>query len=99
MEQTDELLVFDGERCVESGPKARVLAALKARFDAGRAGSLLIFESGSGRQVDFDLRGSPDEAEARPGPGRPRLGVVGREVSLLPRHWEWLESQPNGASA
>jgi hypothetical protein len=35
----------------------------------------------------------------RTGPGRPRLGVVGREVSLLPRHWEWLEGQPQGASA
>ncbi len=32
------------------------------------------------------------------GPGRPRLGVVGREVTLLPRHWEWLGSQPGGAS-
>ncbi len=32
------------------------------------------------------------------GPGRPRLGVVAREVTLLPRHWEWLGSQPGGAS-
>ncbi len=32
------------------------------------------------------------------GPGRPRLGVVSREVTLLPRHWEWLNSQPGGAS-
>ena len=37
--------------------------------------------------------------EAGPrGPGRPRLGVVGREVTLLPRHWEWLNAQPGGAS-
>jgi uncharacterized protein len=35
---------------------------------------------------------------ARPGPGRPKLGVVCREVSLLPRHWEWLEQQPGGMS-
>jgi hypothetical protein len=33
------------------------------------------------------------------GPGRPRLGVVAREVTLLPRHWEWLNRQPGGASA
>lgn len=39
-----------------------------------------------------------DAAESR-GPGRPRLGVVAREVTLLPRHWEWLGSQPGGASA
>lgn len=32
------------------------------------------------------------------GPGRPRLGVVPREVTLLPRHWEWLNGQPGGAS-
>jgi uncharacterized protein len=30
--------------------------------------------------------------------GRPRLGVVGREVTLLPRHWDWLNAQPGGAS-
>ncbi|HUQ83210.1 MAG TPA: DUF2239 family protein [Gemmatimonadaceae bacterium] len=33
------------------------------------------------------------------GRGRPKLGVVAREVTLLPRHWEWLASQPGGASA
>jgi uncharacterized protein len=32
------------------------------------------------------------------GPGRPKLGVVPREVTLLPRHWEWLNRQPGGAS-
>ena len=33
------------------------------------------------------------------GPGRPKLGVVSREVTLLPRHWAWLASQSGGASA
>lgn len=37
-------------------------------------------------------------AEAPRGPGRPRLGVVAREVTLLPRHWDWLAAQPGGAS-
>ena len=37
-------------------------------------------------------------AEARR-PGRPKLGVTAREVTLLPRHWAWLERQPSGASA
>jgi hypothetical protein len=36
--------------------------------------------------------------KAQSGPGRPKLGVVCREVSLLPRHWEWLEAQPGGIS-
>lgn len=41
---------------------------------------------------------SPPQPPKRRGPGRPKLGVVGREVTLLPRHWEWLGSQPGGAS-
>jgi len=40
----------------------------------------------------------PPPAPKRRGPGRPKLGVVGKEVTLLPRHWEWLGSQPGGAS-
>ncbi|QQB33094.1 DUF2239 family protein [Achromobacter deleyi] len=40
-----------------------------------------------------------DTAEAAPrGRGRPKLGVVPREVTLLPRHWDWLATQPGGAS-
>lgn len=42
---------------------------------------------------------SPEEpSPGRRGRGRPKLGVVGREVTLLPRHWEWLAAQPGGAS-
>ena len=46
--------------------------------------------------------GRPGEGAAPDAPrgaGRPRLGVVAREVTLLPRHWEWLRRQPGGASA
>ena len=42
--------------------------------------------------------GNETAEAARSGPGRPRLGVVAREVTLLPRHWDWLASQPGGAS-
>lgn len=38
------------------------------------------------------------EATRPRGRGRPKLGVVAREVTLLPRHWEWLAAQPGGAS-
>jgi hypothetical protein len=44
-----------------------------------------------------DAGGRPDSAVAR-GRGRPKLGVVAREVTLLPRHWDWLARQPGGAS-
>jgi hypothetical protein len=36
--------------------------------------------------------------EAPRGRGRPKLGVVAREITLLPRHWEWLGAQPGGPS-
>ncbi|MEM8929548.1 MAG: DUF2239 family protein [Acidobacteriota bacterium] len=47
-----------------------------------------------------DSTSDPDPTESlRPrGPGRPKLGVVGREVTLLPRHWQWLAEQPGSAS-
>jgi len=40
----------------------------------------------------------PPASGAPRGPGRPKLGVVAREVTLLPRHWDWLNRQPGGAS-
>ncbi|MBN1906070.1 MAG: DUF2239 family protein [Deltaproteobacteria bacterium] len=51
------------------------------------------------RVVSLDGSSAPEEAD-KPlqRPGRPKLGVVAREVTLLPRHWEWLNSQPGGAS-
>lgn len=43
--------------------------------------------------------GTEETASTEPrGRGRPKLGVVAREVTLLPRHWEWLSAQPGGAS-
>src|SRR5262249_23245255 len=44
-------------------------------------------------------RSTEESTSTPPGPGRPKLGVVAREVSLLPRHWEWLSTQSGGASA
>jgi hypothetical protein len=46
-----------------------------------------------------DPEAAAEETAAEPrGRGRPKLGVVAREVTLLPRHWEWLGAQPGGAS-
>ncbi|MFZ5782248.1 MAG: DUF2239 family protein [Pseudomonadota bacterium] len=45
-----------------------------------------------------EQEGTPTGPPAKRGPGRPRLGVVAREVTLLPRHWAWLNAQPGGAS-
>lgn len=98
-------VVFEGERRLAAGPKLDVAVAAQARLAQAPEASLLVFDF-EGRQVDFDLRGGPwdialrlGEGEAAPrGRGRPRLGVTAREVTLLPRHWEWLAAQPGGAS-
>lgn len=51
-------------------------------------------------RLDERFPQSPDEMESETprGPGRPKLGVIAREVTLLPRHWEWLNQQRGGAS-
>ena len=49
-------------------------------------------------QPASDPQATADAAAEPRGRGRPRLGVVAREVTLLPRHWEWLGAQPGGAS-
>ena len=56
----------------------------------------LIFDQETGRVVDIDPRFPPGDETVRP--GRPKLGVTAREVTLLPRHWDWLATQPGGAS-
>jgi hypothetical protein len=97
---------FVGERLMASGSLEELLPRLKATFDRDRSAMFLVFDDETGAQVDFDLRGTVEEVLARncpnppqTGPGRPRLGVISREITLLPRHWEWLGRQPNGASA
>jgi hypothetical protein len=82
--------VFSGFDHLASGSLAECYAA-----SAGITGAL-IFDQETGRVVDIDPRHPPGEEAARP--GRPRLGVMAREVTLLPRHWDWLASQPGGAS-
>jgi len=96
---------FAGTRRVAAGNRDSILAELKQYTDS-HDDNVLIFEDMTGKQVDFDFSGSLDDVlergrarAVRLRPGRPKLGVVGREVSLLPRHWEWLEDQPNGISA
>lgn len=53
------------------------------------------------RYIDKPRLERPATGETKPvnpGRGRPRLGVIAREVTLLPEHWDWLASQPGGAS-
>jgi hypothetical protein len=93
MERT--LTAFAGDLWIATGDEAEVRAAVRAMGDGAQA--VLLFDDATGRQVDIDLRDPPEDAPR--GRGRPKLGVQPREVTLLPRHWEWLAAQSGGASA
>jgi len=66
-----------------------------ARYEAASNGSV----STSPTTTDFGDASPYRDSLTPRGRGRPRLGVVAREVTLLPRHWDWLATQPGGASA
>ena len=91
--------VFHQFRKVASGTNGEVALFLK---DKPQGGDYLVFDDTTGRQLDLDLRGveplPPDNQTEPRGRGRPRLGVIAREVTLLPSHWDWLNVQPGGAS-
>ncbi|MBW8716973.1 MAG: DUF2239 family protein [Variovorax paradoxus] len=99
------LIVFADFKCIAQGSTADVLAQLRERKDDT---PYLVFNEQTGELLDFDLHNragavahaaSAETAEEAPrGVGRPKLGVVAREVTLLPRHWDWLNRQPGGAS-
>jgi hypothetical protein len=113
MPQTsDSFTVFDGSRLIGSGSLPHATRLAQRALSGDREGPVLIFDDRSGAVVDLDPRqalepepiaegdidpATPEPSDSR-GRGRPRLGVVPREVTLLPRHWDWLAEQPGGAS-
>jgi len=115
MENIQTYTAFAGERLLVSAEIQKTLLRVKRQFDKDKKTPILVFEDRTGKQIDFDLLGTPVQVLARlashpffvpkdatspqrNGPGRPKLGIISREVSLLPRHWEWLEKQPSGIS-
>ncbi len=100
---------FVGPRLVASGDLIDVARETKEYIDRGHPEPVLLFDDLTGRQLEIDWRGTAYDvvgrlltqravAAAPKRPGRPKLGVVAREITLLPRHWEWLSAQPGGAS-
>jgi uncharacterized protein len=92
--------VFHQFRIVASGTSGEIASFLR---DKPQGGEYLAFDDETGGQLDFDLRAVKFPQSLAPqteprGRGRPRLGVIAREVTLLPSHWDWLNVQPGGAS-
>jgi hypothetical protein len=102
-EDTERFVTFAGEACVGGGTLAEAALAARRALDGDEGATVLVFDARTGAVRDLDLRGNEAEVAARhasvqAGRGRPKLGVIPREVTLLPRHWDWLAAQPGGAS-
>jgi len=105
---------FSGPQRIASGELRHVAMKAKQAFDLHPDRPVLVFDDADGRTVEVPLElpaadllrllaqpqlaTSADAAPAARRPGRPKLGVVAREITLLPRHWDWLAAQPGGAS-
>ncbi|MFZ3008049.1 MAG: DUF2239 family protein [Phenylobacterium sp.] len=105
MDEPATFTAFAGHRGLAAGALQIVAAAAKAAHDDGQE-PILVFDDATGRTVELDFRGALEDvltrlptadAPAKPARGRPKLGVTPREVTLLPRHWDWLARQPGGA--
>ena len=97
---------FSGTTRVGEGRLMEVAAAAWLYLQAYPTETVLTFNRMTGDVVDLNLTGTLQDVTERYAEhdqpsgkrGRPKLGVVAREITLLPRHWEWLARQPGGAS-
>lgn len=95
----DTYTAFHHARQLASGDLDAVLAAARMALGADSV-EPLVFSDRTGAQQPLARRPPEPARDSVPAPrGRPRLGVAAREVTLLPRHWDWLSAQPGGASA
>jgi hypothetical protein len=102
---------FQGSRSLSTGDLLTVVRDTKRAFDEMNE-PVVVLDDSTSRPVEIDFRSplesilatlpvtetTPPDSPERRRPGRPKLGVIPREVTLLPRHWEWLGAQPGGAS-
>ena len=111
---TQSFTAFEGERRFITGSLAQVALAIKRAGRPAGSVHIFSDASGRPLDLDLrgsedeivarlpraePVSPTPEAGPTEPrGRGRPKLGVVAREVTLLPRHWEWLNTQPGGAS-
>ncbi len=105
---------FAGTQRLATGHLTFVAQAVKSSLENGDKREIVIFDNHTSEVIEVDFRGSQEEVakqfspaagekESEPAPtksrGRPKLGVVAKEITLLPRHWDWLNQQPASVSA
>ena len=107
-------IAFDGTTKISQGTPTQVADEVKTYVDAHPQSAVLAFDAITSQQLDMDAPGSlfaalnslpiaeTDSSTQDVNPtksvGRPKLGVTAKEITLLPRHWDWLTRQPGGAS-
>lgn len=101
------VIAFSGARRIGTGSLVDVALLAKAVYETDPAANVLVLDAETSEPIEIDVRGSSEEVRSRltrppsekSGPGRPKMGVTAKEITLLPRHWEWLATQRGGASA
>ena len=96
---------FLDEQCLVNGTLVDVATAIQQHANQSNA-TLLIFNDQTGKQIDLDISGSKQDIQQRYAEpemvkkvGRPKLGVISREITLQQKHWDWLDQQSSSASA
>ncbi|WP_410209803.1 DUF2239 family protein [Aquirhabdus sp.] len=101
--------VFNHQRRIATGALTQIASQVQQVITTDPQAQILAFADDTGIQTDvnwFEIQKplelhatiqEPEEEQPRKA-GRPKLGVVAREITLLPRHWEWLNQQSGGAS-
>ncbi|EOR08762.1 DUF2239 family protein [Acinetobacter genomosp. 15BJ] len=102
--QTTTYTAFSGSILIATGQPTEL--AIKIKLIPKTTENILIFNDRTGLQTDLDLSGTELEIQQRysgPEPakkvGRPKLGVISREITLQKKHWDWLDQQSSSASA
>ena len=106
---------FAGTQRLASGHLSFVAQQVKFLLDQGDQGAVVIFDNHTSEVIEVDFRGTQedlakqfsypnvenesDSSLTNKVRGRPKMGVVAKEVTLLPRHWDWLHQQPASVSA
>ena len=97
-------VAFDGDRLVAEGAAGEVALAVRRLLQSEPEAQVLIFDDATSLPIEIDFEGTEADVldwvsmwERKPPVAKPQ--AVGREAELLPRHWEWLDEQPGGASA